>query len=682
MAPEQARGRAVDKRADIWAFGVVLYEMLTGTRLFQGEDVSVTLAAVLTREPDMGALPAGTPQALRRLLERCLTRDPRLRLRDIGDARFDLAEAEGGPSQASPAAPPPRQSRALGAALALVAASSIAVAVWVLVTARAPQPQPSTHLSMPLPPGRDIESGPAITRDGRRLAFVSAESVGPPQLYVRALGDADARLLPGTDEASAPFFSPDGQWIAFYARNELFKVSVEGGAPVRLATSNGNAGGTWADDGTIIFKKAFNGELFRVGENGGDVTSFLPLGPDDYSYAWPFAIPGRDEMLLAAWGKSFDLRLLDAKAMTARAIAQGQWRKAVYVPPGYVVYAGDGELDAMPLPDAGEAPTSGVAMVGNVVVSRRGDAQFDVSQTGTLAYVRSEHGRRSLAIVDQRGQATGVPVPVPEGQYDQVRVSPDGRYAAVGADLRLSIVDLQRGTMTPVVPELSTQVAAQAYPVWSPDGRHLTFASNHEGNFDLYSKAASGAGDLVTVLERPLAQYPDSYAPDGTLLFETTAPDTGTDLWMLPPGGEAHAWLATPAEEWQSAFSPDGRVVAYSSNASGRFEVYVQARNDAGDRIQVSVSGGNSPIWSPKGDRLYFQQGNAVMEATIRTADRLSSSTPVQLFDGGWTRPRYFPFGVLPDGRFLMIQQARDSIPTGIDVVLNWLPALEARLRQ
>ena len=232
--------------------------------------------------------------------------------------------------------------------------------------------------------------------------------------------------------------------------------------------------------------------------------------------------------------------------------------------------------------------------------------------------------------VDRRGLAARALVH--EAEYGGARLSPDGRRAVVVVSGELSIVDLERGTATPLVPEIGR--GARDVPVWSRDGRSVTFASNHEGNWDIYSKPATGAGEMAPVLKQPLDQDPESYAPDGTLLFRTIGPRTGTDLWLLQPGGQARAWLATGAEQQEARFSPDGRTVAYSSNASGRFEVYVQSRDNPAERAQVSAAGGTMPVWSPSRDRLFFRQGNAMMEATIRTSGGISASAPVRLFDG------------------------------------------------
>ncbi len=679
MAPEQAKGKAVDKRADIWAFGVVLFEMLTGDRAFKGEDISETLASVLTREPDLAALPTGTPRALHRLIGRCLTRDPRQRLRDIGDARFDLAEAERGPDIATPTAAPARTSRALVVGLAVVALLASVSTAWLLLTSGNTPFSLPVHLSIAFPEGHSLVSGPAISRDGRRVAFVSTDGVGRPQLYVRDLNGSEARLMKGTEEADGPFFSPNGQWVAFYARNTLFKVNVDGSAPVPLAQSTSNAGGTWTESGTIIFKKTWNGGLDVVGENGGETKTFIaPDRPDEYAYVWPYAIPGGREILFASWGKTFDAVLLDSSSMTKRVVGPGWWRRFAYIPSGYLVGAEDGELRALKVAPAGQAAGEALTIVKDVDEgSMVGDARSDVSQNGTLVYMASTPGQRSLVAVDRRGQVSSVPVPV--GDVSSLRVASDGRRAALVVGGGLGILDLVSSTRTPLVPELDAAGGARGSPAWSPGGQSVTFGSNHEGNWEIYSKSASGAGELVSVLKQPLDQYPQSYAPDGTLLFKTTGPLTGTDLWLLPSGGQPKVWVATGAEENDGRFSPDGRTIAYVSNASGRNEVYIQSRDSATDRFQVSAAGGAGPVWSAKGDRLYFRQGNVMMEAVVTTAGSLSSSAPVLLFNGGWTLSQ--SFDLTPDGqRFLMVQQPRETVPTRIEVILNWFTALNERV--
>jgi serine/threonine protein kinase len=687
MSPEQAKGRAVDKRADIWAFGAVLYEMLTGHRAFQGEDVSDLLVAVLSKDADLQALPDRTPVAIVTLIRRCLERDPRKRLRDIGDARYLLEEAAAGAPASladstvgpSSSSPNPR-TRIAVAAFAAVAIVSMSFAVWALFF-RTAATQP-IYTSIALPAGHALFSGPAISRDGQTLAFVSSDGTTRPQLYVRRLDEQESRLIAGTEDADDPFFAPNGQSVAFYGKNALFKVSLAGGAPVRLADSNSHNGGTWMDDGRIVFQRSWNGGLYTVSENGGpDKVLVEPKRPQEYAYSWPLALPGSRELIFARWGDAFTLQRLDLRTMAQTPITIG-WRKSAYATSGFLVFGSDSnvnELWAVPANSAGFSAAHAVVAERVDGGGMDGGAQFDVSDAGTLAYSGIDPTRQSLVVVDFVGRAT--PTGSGERGYSGLSLSRDGRRVAVAVSGDAEIVDLDRKTVTPIMPEMKR--GANSEPIWTTDGTGVIFGSNHEGNWEIYSRAATGAGPLDPVLRRPLDQQPSSLAPDGTLLFVESRPDTGQDLWMLPKGGTPEPWLVTPAEENVARFSPDGRLVAYQSNASGRTEVYVQARAAGSPRVSVSAGGGNTPVWSLEGDRLFFRKNNAVMVSTITTRPSLSAGEPQLLFDGGWALRGVGDFALRPDGKsFLMVQRAPDAIPTRIDLVLNWFGELARRAAQ
>jgi Tol biopolymer transport system component len=307
-----------------------------------------------------------------------------------------------------------------------------------------------------------------------------------------------------------------------------------------------------------------------------------------------------------------------------------------------------------------------------------GDARYDLSATGTLVYVPASRTRRRLVTVGRDGRVTPVGS-LPEDYYDEIRLSPNGRHAAVLSNGKLSVVDLERGTVTPLVPELDG--GARGSPIWSLDGATITFASNHGGNWDIYSKAASGSGAIQPILELPLDQYPQSYAPDGTLLFATIGPETGSDLSLLDAKGQPRPWVATNAEEIDGRFSPDGRAIAYTSNASGRPEVYVQSRENGANRLQVSASGGEVPVWSRRGDRIYFRLGTSMMEATVGTGLPLTAGPPARIFNSGWTLHPYYDAAGSGDG-FVMIAQAPEAIRSRIDVVLNWFSRLDEKMRR
>jgi serine/threonine-protein kinase len=681
MSPEQAKGRPVDKRADIWAFGAVLYEMLTGQRAFQGEDVSDLLVAVLSKDVDLRALPADTPPSITSLLRRCLERDPRARLRDIGDARHMLDQAKAemlGGVAITGEQPPPRARRisALTIALAVVSVVSTAAAVW-LMTSRTSS-EPVMHFSVALPAGHALVDGPAISRDGQQVAFVSSDGNARPQLFVRRLDEPDSRLIAGTDDASEPIFSPDGRSIAFYGKSALFKVNLDGGAPVSLAESGSHNGLAWLEDGRIIFNRSWNGGFYVVSENGGPATLLAePKRPTEYAYAWPAALPRGRELVFARWGDSFNLVRLDLKTLEQTTVADG-WRKSAIARAEYLVFGGSGnELWAVPY--GGNGDTSRRATVAERVDGGGldGQSRFDISDTGTLAFSSMDRRRRSLAVVDLFGRSTPTAAK-PQG-YSAFRLSTDGRRVIALHEGELNVLDLDRGTATPLVPELTKGAREDA--LWSLDGSRVVFGSNHEGNWEIYSRVASGAGAVEPVLKRPLDQAALSFAPDGALLFQETHTKTGADLWILPKSGEPVPWLVTGAEESMARFSPNGQLVAYESNASGHTEVYVQTRAPGGGRVQLSVAGGTNPAWSPSGDRVYFRQNNAMMMATINAQGGLSAGPAQQLFDGGWALRGDFDFQVRPDGKsFLMILQGPEAIPTRIDLVLNWFTVLTAKM--
>ena len=688
MSPEQARGRTVDKRADIWAFGSVLYEMLAGKRVFEGDDVSETLAAVLTREPDWRRLPATTPYRVQRLIRRCLERDPKLRLRDIGDARIELLDPAMTESPPVAAAPRVLATRRALSAAALVAVVALAFAAGYTVRTGT-TPAPPIQLSLPLPDGHRLVYGPIITRDGRRIAYVSSDGAAPQRLYVKELGEFEARAIPGTEEAAFPFFSPAGRWVAFFAKGRLFKLDLEGGAPVALADAPSPIGGTWAEDDTLVFPPTWNGGLYRMSASGGKPE--LLIRPDkklEYAYTWPHFLPGGRELLFTTWGTSFSISRLTLPGLERTVIAPGFSQSAAYAASGHVLLGNDaGQLQAVPYREGAAvgraSPVSVVDKVHWAGIPGSGEFAFSVSLNGTLAYAPGDITQRSLVFVDQTGRAT--PAAPERHAYSWISLAPDGRKAAVVYDGNIWIQDLERGASTPLTPEYRS--GARGFPIWTPDGSRVIFASNHEGNWELYSKTASAARPADVVLKKEFDQFPLSMAPDGTLVFEEKQPGSGTDLWILPSRGEPAPWLATVAEESYARVSPDGRLLAYSSNESGRNEIYVQPLHGSSERVQVSTDGGTEPAWSPRANRIFYRQGNAMMAADLAAGEHVAVGKPKKLFDAGWELAAGWIFGsgvsfaVMPDGeRFLMVHYEPAAVPTRINVILNWFEELKRRV--
>jgi len=670
MSPEQARGRPVDKRADIWSFGVVLFEMLTGRQLFTGAMVSDVLASVLKTEPDWDRLPRSTPVGLRRLLRRCLERDARQRLRDIGDARWEL-ERVGDAAAPVESSRGDRKGMLVLAAIALVAS---AAALWSF--SRGQGSAPPYRVSIPLPEGHALMSGPAISPDGMLVAFSSTDGSSPPQLYVRSLTEATPRLLPGTEEAFEPFFSPDGRSLGFFkGARGLWRTSVDGGSLLRLADAPVPFGGTWGEDDSVVFTPSLNGGLYRMRASGGDAAPLLnPAAGLEYACVWPRFLPGGRELLFTSWGSGRACISRLSLPGLERVDISGTASSSAYLLPGFLI-RGDrqGGIRAQPYDrDPGSGLPVPTSVLAGVYVNRDvGRYLLDVSRNGTLAYAPGDITQASLSKVDLAGRVT--PTSSVRAPYQSFAASPDGRRMAAVYDNQVWVQDLQRGSATRIAPERNLL----RNPRWAPDGGRIAFCSlsGATGNFDIYESDAAGVGPMTTLLEREADQWPESFAPDGTLAFVETNTLTGYDILLLDPNGTAEAWLATPASEISPRFSPDGGWLAYSSDQSGRVEVFVRSRS-GDEQVQVSISGGTEPAWSPNGDRLFFRSGHRILSASITLGPRLEVGQPEVHFDGGWALAGNAyggGFEVAPSGTELfMIHREPAAIPDRIDLIFNW----------
>ncbi|CAN5724493.1 hypothetical protein BH18ACI5_BH18ACI5_15030 [soil metagenome] len=496
MSPEQARGKAVDKRADIWAFGVVLFEMLTGQRVFQGETVSDVLAATLRQEVDWSALPPATPARVRQLLRRCLERDPKKRLRDIGEARVALDESSVRP-EASDRSFEPAQTGCRGtastwAALALVALGSAAVGIWLWARLR-PAPAPAvTRLSISLPPGQVLSgnAGPAISRDGRTIAYSARDATGVARLYLRALDRYETSVVSDSEGAQGPFFSPDGRRVGFFARGKLLTAAVSGGAATPIADASAHPmGGTWGEDDTIVFAPALSAGLLRVTASGGKPQQITE--PDEgargYAHGLPQFLPGERSVLFTIWGSSS----ADARGNAVVSLETGKWTRimsgiwtARYVRSGHLLLSGPRGVRAAPFDHLRPQPINPQTFVIDEVFSTNAwsDSWLSVSDTGTLAYVPGDATLGKLAWIDRDGLAS----PISEQPVSLVdpSLSPDGeRIAIADRDDNLWTMDLRRGTRV----RLSLDgEGSNAYPVWTRDGTRVVFASNRSGDWEVY----------------------------------------------------------------------------------------------------------------------------------------------------------------------------------------------------
>jgi Tol biopolymer transport system component len=678
MAPEQARGKAVDKRADIWAFGVVLFEMLAGRRPFDGEDITGVLARVLERDPDWALLPP-IPPALRSLLERCLAKDPRQRIRDMGDVRLAL---DGRTEAAAPSAVIRERRQPLVWGLAVIAAAALALAALAWGSRPGAMPKATVRLTIPLAPGQELTSYPAITRDGQTVAYVASRGTENAQLYLRDLNAFDARVVPDSVGAREPFFSPDGKWIAFFAQGQLQKAEVTGGTPIRLAEAAYPFGGTWNDDNTIIYAPSLGSGLLRVAASGGAVETLTrPDGATQgYAHVFPQALPGGRSLLFTIWGQtrgsavlSLDSRRWDIvlpeprfSAATFQPIAGSAGR--LFLPDHA---AG---LKAAPFDAAHPATTSAdTSVLADVYyeVETESLGWLAASNTGTAVYAPGNPTRASLVSVDREGKIE--PLGDDRDEYREASFSPDGTKAVVRHGVDLWIHDLQRGTRS----RLTTGDGSSILALWSPDGTRIVFASNRGGDWDIYAQPSDGSRSAEPLLKRPHDQFPLSMLADGTLLYTEIDPKTGRDLWILSPDGKTTPLRVTPFNETAGQFSPgpaNGRHwLAYSSDESGRNEIYVQAYPGGANRIPVSTGGGILPMWSPDGKELFYVTAEAVVAVPMRADGSFGAAR--RLFDRSdfLFNHRFHSYGVSPDGkRFLMIQRDPRSVPRQLNVILNW----------
>ncbi|MEE9125421.1 MAG: protein kinase, partial [candidate division NC10 bacterium] len=688
MSPEQVRSAKVDKRADIWAFGMVLFEMLAGQRPFYHRALQDTLAAVLGSEPDWDALPADTPLGIRRLLRRCLEKDPKQRLHDIGDFRLEIEDYLTDPSayevEFISGEQPARWKRAVTWSIALVISTTAGVAIWSLTVSSPPGQQPLTRfvLNLPLDHQLMVEDTPsiALSPDGTHLVYAAHRS-GHLQLYLRALDQFEVKPIAGTEGATHPFFSPDGQWVGFLANRKLWKIPVAGGTPRMLCDIRWTLwGASWGPDDTIIYTPTSGSGLWRVTASGGEpeVLTTPDREQGERGHRWPQILPDGRNVLFTRTST------VEGPNIAILSLETGEWRAILpggaqprYLPTGHLIYAQLNKLMAVPFDLERLEPDDSPVSVLDGVYSRIGSqsaALFTVSDTGSLVYIPSDAAgpETTLVWVDRKGKST--PISDVRGGFRTPRLSPDGKRMAVwilseAATPDVWVYDLERGTRR----RLTTYEGGNVYPVWTPDGQQVTFRSNSRGR-NLYSIPADGSGEAQVLLERDGMQDAGSWSGDGILAFTEVNSTTGRDIWVLSPKGEASPFLVTSFNELSPMFSPDGRWLAYVSDVSGRDEVYVQPYPGPGGKQVVSTNGGNEPVWAPDGKELFYRNGNRIMVVTVRTEPALLFETPQLLFEGNFVygtgawAPNY---DISPDGeRFLMVKSEAQS--NELHVVLNW----------
>ena len=696
MSPEQARGGVVDKRADIWAFGVVLHEMLTGRSLFAGPTVSDTLAGVLKTEVDWRALPAETPPAIRSLLRRCLERNPKNRLHDIADARLVIEEClrgEGEPvGVAIPASAPTGWRPLIPWTIAALALGAAAMVGLRGDGEAPPAARPLTAFGVLVPHEHFLPRMQSplldLSDDGRTLLFI-AEGERRPSVFRRSFERLAVQRVEGTEDAEQPLLSPDGRWIAFFGAGMLRKVPVEGGAAVAVAEARAPRGASWAPDGSIIYSPNFSSPLLRLAANGGAPVAVTSVegARGERSHRWPQALAdGRTVLFTVGLVTSpgdYDGAQIEAVRLDTgeRHVVLRGARMARYTAAGYLIFQRGGTLlavrfDPARLETLGE-PFAIYEGVGGD--SSSGAGYFAVSAGGAVALApeASIPNERVLVLVDRSGRETELAAP--PAAFNQPRFSPDGRRIAFAigggsaADddvyvLELASQHLQRLTFG----------LGHGLPAWSPDGERLVYTNGRSGETGMFWKRADGSGEEVQIYKTPGVNLADGWLPDGRLVI-TDAQGT-FDIRVLDPrtGAVSPLFTMPAAAEYGAAIAPGGRHIAYTSTETGADEVFVETYPPGRGKWQVSAAGGLSPVWSHDGRELYFVAGETLMAAAIESRDVFRAGVPRPLFAGRYDlgTPPGRNYDVGPDGRFVLVKRRFvSSAPRELVVLDGWAAA-------
>ncbi len=703
MSPEQARGKPVDRRADIWSFGVVLYEMLVGRQLFGGETASDVLARVITQEPDWDALPPHTPRRLRELLRRCLHKEARSRLRDIGDARLEI-EAEiaaPGPVGVAPevaASVSPldvlRQPAVwIVAGLLAVAAS---VLTWFFVPRAESPAGAAVRFDWSLPKDVTFSAWQArpiadISPDGSKIVFEGVAG-GVHRLFLRSLDKAEPIPLAGTEEASSPFISPDGQWVGFDSAGALKKIPLNGGAPIALTEVRTMGGASWGDDGRILFSSDLSQGLFTIDSAGGTprpLTQRL-IEKGESGHVWPHVLPGSKAAIFTVElaGKSFDearIELVTLADGKRRVLIEGG-TCARYISTGHIIFGRLGALHAAPF-DLQKLEITGTPVpLGESVLIHPGTGatNFSVSRGGSLITVTGDTGwMRTMVRVDRNGKTT--PLLAEPRNYEAPRVSPDGKRIALyihSSDDDVWMYDLERGALTRMTTSSENQ-----FPVWRPDGKGFVFTSSRAGPQNLFAESLDTDRPAELLVQSESDLTPHSLSPDGEWLAYSTSLGSGRSLnadilVFSMRERKSQVFLQTPFVETEPEFSPDGKWIAYTSNQSGRDQVYVQPFPGPGPRMQVSTEGGTVPRWARNGSELFFVQDDKLVAVPVQLGASPKLGKPAVLFGGlqGYETFHLF-YDVFPNGKeFVMVRHANPNpAPLQFHIVLNWFAELKRK---
>jgi eukaryotic-like serine/threonine-protein kinase len=697
MSPEQARGKPLDKRSDIWSFGCVLYELLAGRKAFPGETITDCVAAVLAKEPDWEALPGDLPAPVLVLLRRCLRKDSNCRLRDIGDARIELEDALAGPQQEGQAYKQGAITRrTVIGALSGAAAGAAATGVFAISRYRGAVPRNPTRFSIALPEGEfraSFNKRVAISPDGTHLAFNAVVS-GADAFYMRFLNELESKRVKDVRCAGA-FFSPDGRWVGFIVFANMAigirKMALSGGAPVTVCAADNFLGGTWADSGIIYFVPELPGGIVAVPAAGGQPNEIVKIdfAKGERQHRYPCALPGGKAVVFTT--ATADISTFDEAHIIAFSLETGRKKVLVeggthprYSPSGHLLYARDAKIFAIRF-DAKRLETIGqpFPVLEGVLMSRNtGVANYDVSASGDLAYVPGicDGGARTLVWVDRNGKAE--PVPLASKSYLHPRLSPDDRRLAIeieGPSHDLYVYDFDRGVLANI-----TTDGVSHWPVWSPDSTQVAYRSGPMARFRLWRVPADRSLPPQPVPATGVSQSAESWSPDGrAIAYTSAAPGAPPSIMVahLDGSNQAESFANGRVPGGSAKFSPDGRWLAYCSNESGKPQVYVQAFPGPGPKIQVSTDGGTDPVWKRTGGELYYRNGDSMMMITVSTAAKFSAGRPEEFWAGHYSHGMSSSCGapgatssnydVTADGkRFLMIKDDDQDRATSKEIVV------------
>ncbi len=691
MSPEQARSRPVDKRADIWAFGCVLYECLTGKMAFQGETFSDTLAQILKGEPDWTKLPSNTPATIKVLLRRCLQKESANRLRDIGDVRIDIKDVLiGPPAEILPIARPEPKRRNLFWVIVGMFLIVSCVLFWKLLSSPQAIPGQVKHLMVSLPESAPLAPAGAsplgvgrptltLSPDGSKLVYVAI--VGDrTQLCLRQMDQDEIEPIPGTEGSHSPFFSPDGKWIGFFADVKLKKVSLSGGEPEVLCSAPLAFGGSWGSDDIIYFIPNDNAEIWKISSAGGSPQPLITLDTQKERPVgqWPDVLPGGDAVLYSLGSGGISVYSIQS-GKSKLLLDRGSYAR--YSPSGHIVFGDRGKLRAVPFQlDKLEITGPQVTIQDGIKTERRGAAQFTFSRDGLFIYVPGiDAVLGALMWIDRNGKAE--PLGLPQAEFGDFKISPDGNAIAIPiieeGHSNIWIYNLTRRTLT------RFSFGESDYsPVWIPDGEWIVFRSDRSGTRHFYRKLADGSGEAEQITDNE--QYlgiPISFSPDGSLMSYYCQTTQLMDLWIFPmKNGQApHPFLQTPFYEIFPAFSPDGRWIAYTSDESGQWEVYVRPYPGPGSKRRVSTDGGEESRWAQNGQELFFRFGNKWMAVKVDAEEEFSAEKPQVLFEGPYINIPGYSYDVSPDGqRFLVVEGPEQELAVGqLHVITNWFEELK-----